>query len=198
MAKALVNSWSYDGVGMGSLLGILAETLYLAEEKPVQGFFKKVLSDENADEFQKMVMAFLKVSNPRGSQHRYLIEALNFTGHLSSNGQLEEIVKFLVSLFKVLPNEKGLQTPTRSHDYKRHLSPIDKSTIESVQIKGPIDESATFESCFQISGGLGDTTQSSNLVFALKCLNSKDGAPSLDRLAELLVENNLLDDMVLF
>ncbi|MCC6278060.1 MAG: hypothetical protein IT289_09115 [Oligoflexia bacterium] len=169
--------------GLGDLLAIAARSTSLSRERPVQDALIGILGDKAL--IDKIGPIMLKLSrNPK------FFKALEFTGTISGNGQLERLLRFLVELFK---NSQGPGLTPDPQPPVIYMPPT--QTAEQVMANyrpyAPQVPSGSYQDCASLNGSLYDVS-GDQLYKGLRCLDADGSVPAAALIAEHLKADGLL------
>ncbi len=185
LARAMVSTFADTRGGLGDIVGILAQTSGLSIENPIQNLIHSLLSDQAllADILPIFIM---QLQNPE------FRDALEFTGKLVANGNLDRLIVFLVDLFRsaqspaLNPNQPGSQFHPPTGD------PL--KIIRNAKPFVPHSPDGQYLVCNDIKGSLFDY-HGINLYKALKCIDADGSLPEISLVADHLQKNGALEEL---
>lgn len=182
LAKGLIKSMADSRGGFGDLVGVMAQAVGVSVENPIQAVLHDVLADEElVDALSRIVLKVTRDEKFRG--------AIEFTGLIAGNGQLENLLVFLIDLFKN-PGAPGLDprpNPNQFHKPSRRPQEV----IGSIKPFAPHPPKGNFSSCLGIKGSLFEKS-GGNLSKTFQCLNATGTQPDLAKLGEELRKANVM------
>ncbi|MDZ4678005.1 MAG: hypothetical protein SGI74_10930 [Oligoflexia bacterium] len=183
-AKSFKKSLADQRGGLGMSLGVAAQTLGLASERPVQEVIRDTLLDE------KLLKNIAPVLYNWFTDNKF-INAVAFTGTIAGNGQLKVLVKFLVEIFKNSQNA-GMGSGSPQSLYVPNQE--DPNTVlNNITPFTPAPPSGDYTSCAQLQGSSLFSSGGNNLYLAMKCINAEGSVPVIGQIAEQLKGAGLLE-----
>jgi hypothetical protein len=190
--NSLVKSWKDSDGGWGTMLGVFATGIGMADEKPIQSALLDLLDPKDSEALGPALGnadAFFSVLS-RLSQDSKFRDSLKYFGEMAQSGDLDTFVSFVLDLFR-LAGEKGLSSKPSSSAYQSAAAYPNPTDLEKSELPGPQAPQGQFDECSKIKGDLF-RADGDNLYHALKCFNYNNGAQGFSDLAELLFKSGLL------